>query len=173
MFSFFTSKITLAFLAIVVTFSGWLAFLFQQGQTWKYKTEVQQVLDKAKADKDKYDSLINTLQSNVRELQELSDKQMREADLKFQSFKNSWEQALSKKNDELAAMKIIISKRQTELDILKLKLSTSTSPEERKLLEEKIKEQERLLKEAELRGKGLECLSVPIPSEYAEKVNTI
>lgn len=97
MFSFFTSKITLAFLAIVVTFSGWLAFLFQQGQTWKYKTEVQQVLDKAKADKDKYDSLINTLQSNVRELQELSDKQMREADLKFQSFKNSWEQALSKK----------------------------------------------------------------------------
>lgn len=152
---------------------GFGGYKWERGNTLEQKARADTLEQGIKAANEKHEALVATLRNNVKQLQEISDRQLKEADVKFEDYKKSMERNLAKKNDEIAVLKIAITNRQAQLELLRQELGKATTPEQRKQLEERIKEQERLLQQAELRSQGLACLDVPVPVEYLAQIRGI
>lgn len=137
----------------------------------KLKAALTEVKNVSLAAEKHYVEEIKQLREKTVQIQAKADEDLAKSTQVLRDFQTNQAKLLSKKETEIANLKVLISTRKTELKKLKGQLATAKTDAERAAIQIKIDAEEKALAASKVRSAGLKCLTTPIPEEYIVNLN--
>lgn len=162
-------------ISILITLftGGFIGWKIGSADVTKYKAQIELIQTQASLAKDRFEKDKAELERKTLEVQAEAKTKIEAVQSSLRNYEATSAQLSARKDTEIKTLKSLISKGKLEIAELESAVNSADSSAERTALEAEVTRLKTLLQNQENRAKGLECLTVPVPEEYLNNLNSI